>query len=92
MEETAYKSDVAFSLSAEDEPLATELNDLLQDRLETFVWTGGRLSNYKFLHRAGQGRASRFWCKIFEVPAILQSRYFVRLPALRSKPRAHLYL
>lgn len=34
-----YKYDVAFSFLAEDEPLATELNDLLQDRLRTFLYS-----------------------------------------------------
>ena len=34
-----YKYDVAFSFLAQDETLATELNDLLQDRLQTFLYS-----------------------------------------------------
>jgi len=34
-----YKYDVAFSFLAQDESLATELNDLLQDRLQTFLYS-----------------------------------------------------
>lgn len=34
-----YKYDVAFSFLAEDESIATELNDLLQDRLKTFLYS-----------------------------------------------------
>lgn len=35
----SYKYDVAFSFLAQDEPVATQLNDLLQDRLTTFVYS-----------------------------------------------------
>jgi argininosuccinate synthase len=34
-----YKYDVAFSFLAKDEALATELNDRLQDRVKTFLYT-----------------------------------------------------
>lgn len=34
-----YDFDVAFSYLAEDESLATQLNDLLQDRLRTFLYS-----------------------------------------------------
>jgi hypothetical protein len=34
-----YKYDVAFSFLAQDEALATELNDLLADRLRTFLYS-----------------------------------------------------
>lgn len=34
-----YKYDVAFSFLSEDEPLAAHLNDLLQDRLKTFLYS-----------------------------------------------------
>ena len=34
-----YKYAVAFSFLAEDEPLAAELNDLLEDRLSTFLYS-----------------------------------------------------
>jgi hypothetical protein len=34
-----YKFDVAFSFLAQDEPLATQLNDLLQDRIKTFLYS-----------------------------------------------------
>jgi hypothetical protein len=33
---TDYEFDVAFSFVKDDEPVATELNDLIQDRLSTF--------------------------------------------------------
>lgn len=36
---TKYKYDVAFSFLARDEPLAIELNDLLQGRLNTFLYS-----------------------------------------------------
>jgi len=39
MTESTYKYDVAFSFLAQDEPLATELNDLLQDRFNTFLYS-----------------------------------------------------
>lgn len=39
MNTDSYKYDVAFSFLAEDESLATELNDLLQDRLKTFLYS-----------------------------------------------------
>lgn len=39
MNEEQYKYDVAFSFLAVDESLATQLNDLLQDRLETFLYS-----------------------------------------------------
>lgn len=39
MADTKYKYDVAFSFMAQDEPLATQLNDLLQDRLKTFLYS-----------------------------------------------------
>jgi len=38
MENPEYKYDVAFSFLAEDEGLATELNDLIQDRFQTFLY------------------------------------------------------
>jgi hypothetical protein len=34
-----YKYDIAFSFLAQDEPIANELNDLLQDRLRTFLYS-----------------------------------------------------
>jgi hypothetical protein len=34
-----YKHDVAFSFLAQDEALATELNDLLENRLRTFLYS-----------------------------------------------------
>jgi hypothetical protein len=34
-----YKYEVAFSFLAQDEALATGLNDLLQDRLATFLYS-----------------------------------------------------
>lgn len=34
-----YKYDVAFSFLAQDESLATQINDLLQDRLRTFLYS-----------------------------------------------------
>ncbi len=34
-----YKYDVAFSFLAKDESLATQINDLLQDRLQTFLYS-----------------------------------------------------
>ena len=39
MDISDYKYDVAFSFLAQDEALATELNDLLQDRLRTFLYS-----------------------------------------------------
>ncbi len=39
MDKDNYKYDVAFSFLAKDEILATELNDLLQDRLNTFLYS-----------------------------------------------------
>ena len=37
--DTSYKYDVAFSFIAQDESLAIQLNDLLQDRLNTFLYS-----------------------------------------------------
>lgn len=37
--ETAYKYDVAFSFLDRDERLAAEINDLVQDRLSTFLYS-----------------------------------------------------
>ena len=37
--ETEFKYDVAFSFCEEDEADATRLNDLLQDRLSTFLYS-----------------------------------------------------
>lgn len=34
-----YKYDVAFSFCVQDEPLANQLNDLLQDRVSTFLYS-----------------------------------------------------
>ena len=34
----SYKYDVAFSFLQRDEPLALQLNDLLQDRVKTFIY------------------------------------------------------
>ena len=39
MDTPDYKYDVAFSFLAQDEALATELNDLLQDRLRMFLYS-----------------------------------------------------
>jgi hypothetical protein len=39
MNDYLYKYDVAFSFLAQDESLATELNDLLQDRFSTFLYS-----------------------------------------------------
>jgi len=39
MQNTNFKYDIAFSFVTEDEPLATALNDLLQDRLSTFLYS-----------------------------------------------------
>ncbi len=38
MDNNNYKYDVAFSFLAEDEQLATEINDLIKDRLQTFIY------------------------------------------------------
>src|ERR1017187_8158044 len=40
MDERKYEYDVAFSFLAQDEPIAVQLNDLLQSRLRTFVYSG----------------------------------------------------
>jgi hypothetical protein len=39
MDNPKYKYDVAFSFLAEDEGLATEINDLLQDRVRIFLYS-----------------------------------------------------
>lgn len=39
MQETKFKYDVAFSLLAQDEGLAVEINDLLSDRYQTFLYS-----------------------------------------------------
>ena len=39
MSDDQFEYDVAFSFLHEDEPLATELNDLIQDRLATFLYS-----------------------------------------------------
>lgn len=39
MSDEKYKYDVAFSFLAKDESLATQMNDLLQDRLHTFLYS-----------------------------------------------------
>lgn len=39
MDEVKIKYDVAFSFLAQDEHLAAELNDMLQDRLRTFLYS-----------------------------------------------------
>jgi hypothetical protein len=39
MNQDSFKYDVAFSFLAQDEALASELNDLLQDRLKTFLYS-----------------------------------------------------
>ncbi len=39
MSERDYEYDVAFSFHSADETLATELNDLIQDRFDTFLYT-----------------------------------------------------
>lgn len=39
MSDKKYKYDVAFSFLAEDEEFATQINDLLQDRLSTFIYS-----------------------------------------------------
>jgi hypothetical protein len=39
LEEKVYKFDVAFSFLAKDERLATQINDLLQDRVKTFLYS-----------------------------------------------------
>lgn len=39
MDESKYKYDVAFSLLAQDEPLAQEMTDLLSDRYKTFLYS-----------------------------------------------------
>ena len=39
MDEQKFKYDVAFSFLARDESLALQLNDLLQDRLSTFLYS-----------------------------------------------------
>ena len=39
MNRPEYKYDVAFSFLSHDEALATELNDMLQDRLRTFLYS-----------------------------------------------------
>jgi hypothetical protein len=39
LDQNSYKFDVAFSFLSQDEVLATEINDLLQDRLKTFLYS-----------------------------------------------------
>ena len=39
MSAESFEYDVAFSFLAEDEELATQLNDLLADRLSTFLYS-----------------------------------------------------
>ena len=39
MNKNKYKYDVAFSFLAEDEDLATQINDLIQDRVNTFLYS-----------------------------------------------------
>lgn len=39
MVETEFEYDVAFSFAAQDEGIATQLNDLLSDRMKTFIYS-----------------------------------------------------
>jgi hypothetical protein len=39
LDQNSYEYDVAFSFLSQDETLATEINDLLQDRLKTFLYS-----------------------------------------------------
>lgn len=39
MSEKKYKYEVAFSFIKEDEPLATAINDLIQERVATFLYS-----------------------------------------------------
>jgi hypothetical protein len=39
IDQNPYEYDVAFSFMSQDEALATEINDLLQDRLKTFLYS-----------------------------------------------------
>jgi hypothetical protein len=39
MTDATFKYDVAFSFTSEDEPLANDLNDLLQDAFNTFIYS-----------------------------------------------------
>jgi len=39
MENETFEFDVAFSFHSKDEPLAQQLNDLLSDRLSTFIYS-----------------------------------------------------
>jgi hypothetical protein len=39
LDQNSYEYDVAFSFLSQDEALATEINDLLQDRLKTFLYS-----------------------------------------------------
>jgi hypothetical protein len=39
LDQNSYEYDVAFSFMSQDEALATEINDLLQDRLKTFLYS-----------------------------------------------------
>lgn len=39
LDQNSYQYDVAFSFLFQDEALATEINDLLQDRLKTFIYS-----------------------------------------------------
>jgi hypothetical protein len=39
LKKLSYKYDVAFSFLSQDEALATEINDLVQDRLKTFLYS-----------------------------------------------------
>jgi hypothetical protein len=39
MNDKKYKYDVAFSFVKDDEPLATAINDLIQDRVSTFLYS-----------------------------------------------------
>jgi hypothetical protein len=64
MDAKQYKYDIAFSFLAQDEPLATQLNDLLQDRMRTFLYSkkqgevagtdGEKTFNAVFLNFRGQ--------------------------------------
>ncbi len=39
MNNNEFKYDVAFSFLQQDEPTATQINDLLQDRVSTFLYS-----------------------------------------------------
>ncbi|MGO7959268.1 hypothetical protein [Rhizobium leguminosarum] len=80
MNQKAFEYDVAFSFTAQDEAIATQLNDLISDRLQTFIYSERQK---EIAGRDGQEAFSEVYAEKARLVVVLYRESWGRTPWTR---------